>query len=389
MPKVNPEILKWARETAGLSREEAVRKLGMSGETADQRLADLEDGTREPTRAVLQKMSEKYRRPLLTFYLPNLPRRSDRGQDFRTLPEPPPLGTEAVLDALLRDVHARQGLVRAALEDAEEAEPITFVGSATIADGVEALVASMRNSLRVNLEEFRQQPTVDAAFKLLRTGAEKAGVFVLLMGNLGSHHTDIDARVFRGFALADSIAPFVVVNERDSRAAWSFTLLHELAHLWLGQTGVSGYDGEAEVERFCDAVAARFLLDPNELQQLGAADATNLAELKDRIDEFAIARKLSRKMVAYNLLRSGAIPGATYRQLCEVFDEERRALLAGREAEGGADYYVVRRHRVGTALLNVVRRMEASGVLSSTEAARVLGVKPTNVARLVESGRAA
>ena len=88
------------------------------------------------------------------------------------------------------------------------------------------------------------------------------------MGNLGSHHSDIDARVFRGFALADPVAPFVVVNEKDSRTAWSFTLLHELAHLWLGQTGVSGYDGEAEVEKFCDAVAARFLLDPQELLQL-------------------------------------------------------------------------------------------------------------------------
>lgn len=113
------------------------------------------------------------------------------------MPEAPPPDAEVLLDALLRDVHARQGLVRAALEEAEEAEPLAFVGSARIIDGVHAVVALMRGSLGVSLEDFRQQRTADDAFKLLRTAAETAGVFVLLMGNLGSHHTNIDARVFQ------------------------------------------------------------------------------------------------------------------------------------------------------------------------------------------------
>ncbi len=390
MPKVNPDILKWARETAGLSIEDAARKLGMSGDTAAERLDALEEGKKDPTRPMLVKMSEKYRRPLLTFYLPNRPRTSDKGQDFRTLPEAPPLGAEALLDALLRDVHARQGLVRAALEEAEEDEPLAFVGSARIAEGVDAVVESMRATFGVNLDNFRRQQTAEAAFKLLRAGAEKAGVFVLLMGNLGSHHTNINVRLFRGFALSDSIAPFVVINEKDSRAAWSFTLLHELAHLWLGETGVSGYDGVAEVERFCDAVAARFLLDPRELPQVGAADAADLDELKERIDEFANARNLSRKMVAYNLLRSGVITATTYHRLGDMFDAERSLLeTRRREIGGSADYYVVRRHRVGPALVDLVQRMVAGGTLSMTRAGRVLGVKPTNVARLVDTGRAA
>ena len=228
---------------------------------------------------------------------PDPPPASDKGQDFRTLPEAPPPAAEALLGALLRDVQVRQGLVRAALEEAEEDEELPFVGSAKITDGVEAVVAAMRAILGVSLDEFRQQRTLDDAFKLLREGAERAGVFMLLMGNLGSHHTGLDARAFRGFALADPIAPFVVINENDSRAAWSFTLLHELAHLWLGQTGVSGYDGEGEAERFCDAVAAQFLLDPHELSHLAVASQSNLSELKAEIDAFARARKLSRKMV--------------------------------------------------------------------------------------------
>jgi len=385
MPRVNPDILSWAREAAELSMDEAARKLGIRAN----RLVALEEGRQDPSRSMLVKMSERYRRPLLTFYLPERPLQSDKGQDFRTLREAPPPGAEALLDALLRDVQARQGIVKAALEEAEEVEPLNFIGSARITDGPDAVAESIRGILGLTREEFRQQRTANDAFNLLRSCAERAGVFVLLMGNLGSHHTSIDARVFRGFAIADPVAPFVVVNERDSRAAWSFTLLHELAHLWLGQTGVSGYDGEAQVEKFCDLVAARFLLDPRELRDFDPR-AANFAQLRARIEEFASTRNLSRKMVAYNLLQAGTLSARSYRELSDLFDEERaRGAGHERESEGGPNYYVVRRHRVGAALVDVVRRMLSGRVLSTSEAGRVLGVKPTNVARLVETTRAA
>jgi Zn-dependent peptidase ImmA (M78 family)/transcriptional regulator with XRE-family HTH domain len=384
MPKVNPDILTWARESAGLSLDEAAAKLGLSG---PDRLEALERGEQNPTRRQLVRMSEKYHRPLLTFYLANPPQRSNKGQDFRTLPEGEVPDEEALLDALLRDVLARQGLVRAALEEVEEDQTLPFVGSARMRDGVDPLVASLRKVLGVSLDEFRRQKTTTDAFKVLRAGAERAGAFVLLAGNLGSHHTNLDARVFRGFALADRVAPFVVVNENDSRAAWSFTLLHELAHVWLGETGVSGYEGEAEIERFCDEVAARFLLDPVELASVRAREVDNLDDFKARIGEFAGARNLSRKMVAYNLLRSNLITARMYRSLSDEFDAER-AQKPDRGA-GSPDYYTVRRHRVGPGLVDLIRRMVAGGALSTTKAGRVLGVKPTAVDRLVDGGRAA
>jgi Zn-dependent peptidase ImmA (M78 family) len=387
MPTVNRKILIWARKTAGLSEEEAAKKLGLSG---PDRLKALEMGERDPSRRQLVNMSQKYRRPLLTFYLPKPPRESDKGRDFRTLPEGQALGSEGLLDALLRDVHARQGLVRAALEEAEEDEPLHFVGSARIGDGINALVGSMRELLGFSAEDFHAEKTVTDAFAALRSAVEEAGVFVLLMGNLGSHHTDIDARVFRGFALADEVAPFVVINENDSRAAWSFTLLHELAHIFLGQTGISGYDGEAEVEKFCDSVAGRFLLDPAALGAVGVKNAHSLEDLVERIDAFAGDRNLSRKMVAYNLLRANLIRGAVYRELSDTFDADHVARKKDAQESGGApDYYIVRRHRVGPGLVSFIKRMVAGGTLSTTKAGRVLGVKPTAVMRLVDGSRAA
>jgi Zn-dependent peptidase ImmA (M78 family)/transcriptional regulator with XRE-family HTH domain len=383
MPQINPSILKWARETAGLSVEEAAKKLGLSSR---ERLEALEGGQQAPTRRQLVNMSEKYHRPLLTFYLPNRPQERDRGHDFRTLPGVEDRDSEALLDALLRDVQARQQLVRAAMEETEEDRTLPFVASARMTAGVDTIAMSIRDVLGVTLEEFRRQKNVTDAFALLRAGAERAGVFVLLMGNLGTHHTDIDVRVFRGFALADNVAPFVVINEKDSRSAWSFTLVHELVHIWLGQTGISGYGSEDEVEKFCDSVAARFLLDPKELEHIAVGNAT-LTDLKERIGTFAAARNLSRKMVAYNLFRTKRITDHMYSELSAAFDADNAAKKEEETTEGGPNYYVVRRHRLGPGLVNFAARMVAAGALSTPKAGRVLGVKATAVERLV--GRAA
>ncbi len=334
-------------------------------------------------------MSEKYRRPLLVFYLSAPPPERDRGHDFRSLPEPPPPDSKSILNVLLRTVYARQELVKAALEETDEAVALDFVGSANLGVGVEGLAETIRLALEVTLDDFRAKENPTNSFAYLRAAAEKKGIFVLLMGNLGTHHTNIDPKVFRGFALADRVAPFIVINENDSRAAWSFTLLHELAHIWLGQTGISGYAGTDAVERFCDSVAARFLLRPNELTGI-TAPGIDLRALIERINVFAAERNLSRKMVAYNLLSSNQISGQIYRALSDEFDADSIRQKAEQEpTEGGPNYYVVRRHRIGEGLIGLVRRMVDAGALSTPKAGTVLGVKPTAVSRVVRESRAA
>lgn len=393
MPKVNPDILRWARETAGLTLEEATEKLNLRqarGVSAVDRLAALEAGEQEPTRPMLVRMAKRYRRPLLTFYMSAPPRKGDRGQDFRTLPEDYSVTDEALLDALIRDIRARQSMIRAVLEDEEEAEPVPFVGSAKMSDGWPVVLASIRETLKVDLAEFRAQPSPADAFALLRARAEAAGVFVLLIGNLGSHHTTIDLEIFRGFALADDVAPFAIINDQDSRAAWSFTLLHELAHLWLGQTGVSGGLAEVAIERFCNDVAGEFLLPGEELAQLEINDTMALETAEANITEFARNLNLSNSMVAYKLYRSGTIRFESWKKLSAAFrnrwlQERQRERM--REREGGPSYYIIRRHRVGTALVELVRRMMAAGALTTSKAGKVLGVKAKNVQTLIDTGQ--
>ncbi len=380
MPKINPHILSWARESAGLTLEDAAKGIGLGGENAAVRLAEMEAGDREPSRPQLLKMADRYRRPLLTFYLPEPPAAAPRTHDFRTLPDRE-AGAEATVDALVRDVRTRQSLVRGALEDAEEAEARAFVGSVDARVGADGLARAMAELLNLDRAGYRQARTIEQAFRILRDAVEGVGVYVLLIGNLGHWTSNLSPGVFRGMALADEIAPFIVVNETDSKAAWPFTLLHELGHILLGQSGISGYDSEEAIERLCDDAAARFLLGREELQELAGGVAFD--DLVEQIGAFANARKISRKMVAYNLLRERLIDAAMYRRLAARFDEDRLE-FPRRQAKGAPDYYVVRRHRVGQGLLNLVDRMVAGGALTTTKAGKVLGVKPTAIGRMTE-----
>ena len=149
-----------------------------------------------------------------------------------------------MLDALLRDIRARQEMVKSLLEDEEETAPHDYVGSATIRDGVQAVANNIAETLGFAVNE-RRTGTPEDLFKELRNRAEQIGVFVVLVGDLGSHHSSISETVFRGFVIADKIGPFVVINDQDAKTARSFTLLHELAHIWLGQTGISGGEPQA------------------------------------------------------------------------------------------------------------------------------------------------
>jgi Zn-dependent peptidase ImmA (M78 family) len=391
MPKVNHEILSWARETAGLSLSEAVSKLGIwsrLGVSAEDRLAAIEVGKAEPSRPQLLKMAQLYRRPLVIFYMSAPPRKGDRGEDFRNVPDRH-TNAEALVDALVRDIRARQSMVRAVLVGDEEAKPLPFIGSMTMCDGVGAVLASIRQIMRVDLAEFRAQASPESAFALLRSRVEGAGVFVLLMGNLGSHHSAIDVAAFRGFALADKVAPFAVLNDQDASSAWSFTLIHELAHLWLGTTGVSGVFADAQIEKFCNDVAGSFLLPPNELPLIGVDLKTNVETAAQRIGDFAKGRHLSRSMVAYSLLRAGSLSDNTWRTLTGRFLAQRRKSRDDRrerQKDGtGPSYYVVRRHRLGSALLHFVSRNMSDGALTPTKASQVLGVKPRSVAPLLST----
>ena len=394
-------MLVWARDRAGLEVEEAADRLGFikstEKESASQRLMALENGDRAPTRAQLLELVRVYRCPLLAFYMKRPPRRDDRGEDFRQSAGAVSRRESSLLDALLRDIRARQEMVRSLLEDEEESQELAFVGSASINDGARAVAASIASTLEFDHRgRGARRGDADTLFRTLRERAESAGVFVLLIGDLGSYHTALGVEVFRGFAISDRVAPFVVINDQDARAARSFTLIHELAHIWLDRSGVSGVPSpnaprslEDRIEQFCNDVAGEFLLPAEALHaQPADFDAGDKRGAEDAIRLLADAWSVSEPMVAYRLKRTGKIETPVYRDLISDYAsrwqrQRRRQRERNRERDGAPSAYVIRRSRLGRALLDVVQRTLRDNVLTHTKAAKLLGVKPGAVEPLL------
>ena len=391
--QINPRILSWARETAGLSLEEAAAKLGLKSTatvTAAEKLARTEQGERPVSRSMLEKAAATYRRPLVTFYLSQPPSRAERVEDFRTVAGPRPR-EDAMLDALVRDIRTRQQLLREALMDDEDLRPLPFVASCGMGEGARTIAEKIRATLGITIANQRGAKDAAGLFSLLRIAAEKAGVYVLLLGDLGSHHSDLGEDVFRGMALADDIAPFVVINDNDAAPARAFSLLHELAHIWLGASGVSGplkgFSPNA-VERFCNEVAGVFLLPPEAVQTLSTSRLGDFDAVLSLTGDVAHTWNVSQGVVTYRFLLNDWISEQMAAALFRTFSERWRAQKERdrqlREPDdGGPTYYVVRRARLGAGLLDTVRRALQGEVLTHTKAARILGVSPTSVDKLL------
>ena len=380
----------WAREASKLSIEEAAHKLGISDSkktSAAEKLEVYENGEKEPSRSLLIRMSKQYHQSLLVFYLDRPPRIGDRGEDFRTLPEDILHIDNANVDVLFRDIKARQMTVRETLIDADEGVRLDYVGKHNAKDGIDKVVETISETIKLDIEEYRCKPTHKEAFKLLREHTEMAGVFVILKGNLGSYHSNIDVNVFRGFALSDDIAPFIVINDLDAESAWSFTLLHELAHILLGETGISGGFAEKEIEKYCNDIASEFLLPKNEFAELDLS-GLDTDTIKEAISDYALSKKLSSSHISYRLLLRGDISKKLWVELRDYYRKkwiDSRNILKKKNSktDGGPNYYIVKNYKLGS-LVKLVKRLTYDGSLTTTKAGMLLDVKPLKVHRLFE-----
>ena len=218
---------------AGYSLEDAARHAKIKATKSKspwERLADWEEGRDRPTLNQLQQIAKAYFRPVLTFYMSDPPKPNDDVADYRTIADADVRQPTPALRALVSKMKARQQEVLDILFEGEEAlEPLPFIGSFRSTRNETAVAKDIERVLGLPLSRRESLNDNASLLRLIRNSAENAGIYVLAEGDLGSYHTDIPASVFRGFALADTIAPFVVLNDNDAKAAQTFTLIHELA----------------------------------------------------------------------------------------------------------------------------------------------------------------
>ena len=361
---VNPELLHWALLRSGRTPE------GLSGRF--RKLGDWLEGKVQPTLNQLEDFARATHTAIGYFFLPEPPEEVLPIPDFRTLPEARNQPPSVDLLETIYLCQQRQNWYRdyARLQR----EPlVAFVGSATLDESPTTVAARMRQHLGFDIEARRQMGTWTEALRAFIRLAEEAGVLVMVSGVVGSNtRRPLDVAEFRGFALADELAPLVFINGKDSKAAQMFTLAHELAHLWLGASGVS--DSEARIlpddrtERWSSAVAAE-LLAPLEAVRAASADQE---PLPDTLQRLARHFKVSTLVILRRLFDAGRIDRKT---LDTTWQAELERLKRVAPAGPGGDFYNTLGAHVGKRLARAVIVSTLEGQTPFTDAFRLLGVR--------------
>lgn len=256
-----------------------------------------------------------------------------------------------------------------------------FVGSAKVSDHPEEIASKIRRHVAFEISERLGCPTWSDALRLFIQRAEDAGVLVMVSGVVGSNNQrPLDPDEFRGFALADPFAPLVFINGADTKAAQIFTLAHELAHIWLGESALSNVGPASSptqrIEAWCNRVAAEVLAPLDELRrELGQADALT------SVPTLARTFKVSTLVILRRLLDARRISRDQFDRAYE--DELGR--LAQRPRSSGGDFYLTQAVRLSRRFARAIIADTLEGNTLFRDAFQLLGVNKEQTFR--ELGR--
>lgn len=310
---INPEVLTWARESAGFDLAAAAAKVDVD----EEKLAAWEGGGDQPSIPQLRKLAEAYKRPLAVLYLPEPPTTAFQAMhDFRRLPE---LGLRRFSPELTLEIRLAQQRRELAIElfqDADE-KPAAFTLETALGTDPEQAALAIREALGVDykLQSHWRDPRV--AFLAWRSRIEALGVLIFQASRIESDEAS-------GFAAWADVLPFMVINRKDAYARRTFSMFHELAHLMLRQSGVSDLDLEGpraaddeKIEVFCNQVAAAALM-PRDLflaENLVAAKGVGRHEWDDAaVQTLALTYGVSREAIVRRLLTLARTTEAFYRR---------------------------------------------------------------------------
>lgn len=361
--EVAPTLYEWASERSGLDADELLHKFP--------KLPEWRSGDLAPTLRQLEKFAKATRTPVGFFFLPEPPEEEVPIPDFRTISDkgiarPSPDLLDTIYQCQQRQDWYRDYARSLGLEQ------VALVGSLATATPVGEAASAITEALSFSVEQ--RGPNWSDALTYLRDQAEEAGVLVMISGVVGSNtHRKLDPQEFRGFALVDPIAPLVFVNGADTKAAQIFTLAHELAHIWLGESALSdtdlGVQTTNEVERWCNRVAAEVLVPLEELR----SEFDPGSDLTDELDRLAHRFKSSTLVVLRRIHEAGFFGWDDYRHAYRG-ELDRVMGLIGAGGEGG-NFYNTQPVRVSKLFARSVIASTLEGQTLHTDAFQMLGFK--------------
>jgi Zn-dependent peptidase ImmA (M78 family) len=361
--EVNPKLVQWALDRAEMEPLKAAERFPKIQAWLSQ--------DSKPTLKQLEKFAQAVHAPIGYFFLPQPPDERVPIPDFRTKsnfrfgrPSPDLLDTIYLCQQ-------RQEWYRD-FARFEREEPLGFVGSAKVDDAVEEVAGRIRQTVNLNLEERRKVPTWDEALRRLIGQADDSGVLVMVNGVVGNNtHRHLNPDEFRGFALADNFAPLVFLNGADSKSAQMFTLAHELAHLWLGETSLNNPEAslvpDQKVERWCNLVAAEILVP----LKVFKADYNPKAALAEELKRLCRLYKVSSLVI---LRRMRDTKGLSEEEFWKQYNAELERLKALAGGSGG-NFHLTQAARASKRFARALVVSVLEGRSSFTEAFRLLGIK--------------
>lgn len=357
---IDPDVLRWARESAGYSSREAADKIGV----AKWYLELVEDRGEHLTLREAERAAEVYERPLAALFLPSPPDEEPQELQFRRLPgtPEPPWGYEIQLAA--RRVTERQQAALEIYEVLEEAPPWTEVSPRFGSIERGSLARLARQLLGVSIEQQREWKQDNyAPLRGWRTAVEELGVLVMQEG-------PVAVDMMRGFAsVSPPEVPAILVNNKDDPRARAFTILHELGHIVLASRGESI---GRQAERWCENFAGEVLMPPDLLAE--TFHSSDAASTIQRVDEVALAFRVTPLAAAVRLARSGLVADKEAGAVIGTMQRGRRSESDG--GQGGGTYYVNQVARFGPAYLKLVfSAVDAQAVTLPTASALLEGVK--------------
>lgn len=358
---IQPQLLRWACERAGVDRADLEHKFPQ--------FPAWESGAALPTLKQLESFAKATYTPIGYLFLPEPPVETIPIPDFRT-PGNERIGRPSpdLLDTIYVCQQRQEWFRNYARTMGEK--PLVFVGSARVQDDVVAAAARIRTALGFDLNQRRQMPTWTDALRHFIEQADGLGILVMCNGVVhNNNYRHLDPKEFRGFAMADDLAPLVFVNGADTKAAQMFTLAHELAHIWLGQSAVSDSQPTTlpneQVERWCNQIAAELLV-PLEAMR---GEYNPQSALPEETAHLARRFKVSTLVILRRILDVG---GLNQQEFWEAYHAEVERLRAIPRSSGG-NFYLTQAARVSKRFAAALVTSTLEGQTRYNDAFRMLG----------------
>jgi Zn-dependent peptidase ImmA (M78 family) len=371
--EIKQGLLRWARERAGLTVDALIQRFP--------KIEAWERGAAHPTFKQVEHFATTTHVPIGYLFLPEPPVERIPIPDFRAVNNarigcPSPDLLEMVYMCQQRQEWYRD-FVRASGED-----PLPFVGIAQLTSAVETTASSIRHALGFDIAERRRMPTWTDALKRFIEQADALGILVMCSGVvMNNNHRPLDPNEFRGFAMSDTLAPLIFINGGDTKSAQMFTLAHELAHIWLGQSALSDtqplWTPDNRVERWCNRIAAELLVALANLREEYRPDQ----ELWSEVSRLARCYKVSTLVI---LRRVHDVGGLTVDEFHEAYDAELARLLALPPGSGG-NFHLTEAVRVSKRFARALVASTLNGQTLYRDSFRMLGISKIETFR--EFGR--